>query len=197
MTRVRLTMLAVLAVMAVGAVTASGASAFTEFKETKAAPHKTVQKGSQKLTAEGSEGSKVVVTCEKVSGEAAFSKTELSGTPKYEECNVAGKAAKVTAACKIGTTIAGLANVGKGEGAKTCFTVETNDKSCKLIIKGEQLSKEKITYKNEGTSLVGEAAVKGLAFESSTGKACTFKNEAVTGTSGYSGNTITEGINVA
>jgi len=194
MTRVRLTLLGCLAVMAASAMAASAASA-AEFEETVKAAHNVTGK-TQKLTAEGLEGTKIVVTCTKVKGVATFSKTELTGTPEYEECNIAGKTAKVTVACKIGTTNTGLVNIGKGEGAKTCFTIETNDKSCKLIIKGEQLSLKEVVYKNNGTSLITEAKVKGIKFESSTGKACGFKNEAADGSASYEGTTETTGINI-
>ncbi len=212
MTRLRSILFAALAVMCMGAISASAASAF-EFEqtevETEKTPHKVTGK-SQKLTAEGSEKAdgKVVITCEKVKGTAKFTKTELTGKPEYEGCNVAGKAAKVITACTVGTTngaatkepFTGKANVGKGEKEgekdKTCFTIETNDKSCTVIIKGEQLGKEKITYKNNAKNLIGEASVTGLAFETATGKACTFGKDAVTGTSGYAGTAETTGINI-
>jgi len=199
MMRIRSILFAALAVMCMGAITASAASA-AEFEQTaiesEKSPHKLTGK-KQKLTAEGLEGSKVVITCEKVKGTVKFSKTELTAPHlEYEECNVAGKAAEVKTDCTVGVTNGGLVNIGKGEGVKTCFTITTNDKSCKIIIKGEQLNKKLVTFKNNGGNLIIEAAVVGIAFESATGKACTFKNENVDGTAGYSGTLEVTGINI-
>jgi len=199
MTKVRLSMLVVLAVFAATAISASAASAFTEF--TAAEKAAVSAKGeSQELAAKESVGTTVITTkCAKVEGAGKIGETKKAviqsagEEAKYKECKTAGLAATVANTCLFTTHIGGTADLA----GKNCATITVTATKCVITITGEQKGLKTVEYANTAGGFETKGTVGGVNFESATGKACGFKENAVKGTATYTGSAAVTGSKVA
>lgn len=193
---------ALLVALAITAVSASAASAFTEFvgKNGVGTEVTSVSKVENTLKAEGPEKAVVTVVCKESTDKGTvLSKTDVSVVITYPEkvgtesnCTVAGLAAKVTDNCLINFLIDGTVDIQlKEKEASPCATIEVKSTGCKILITGNQEKLKGVTYNNILPETKFESEVKanpvtGIAFSTTTGTACGFKEKTITSANGAS-----------